>query len=615
VTPIINQLNARVADALSRVGPGLADTDPVLRPTQDPRFGDYQANCAMALAKQLKIKPRELAEKIVAHLDLADMCEPPSLAGPGFINLTLSPAFVARALQQIQTDPRLGVPTADSHRRIVVDYSGVNVAKLMHVGHLRSTIVGDSIVRLLEFAGHEVIRRNHVGDWGLQMGMVLHAVGDQLAQLETQHGLDAEGQRAIIGELAGGLEGIERAYKQVTDLFARDRSVEQGCRELLHALQNHADPAYRRWQWVRQATLEACEAIYDRLGVRLRPEDVQGESAYAEDYAPMLAELQQRRLAVDDAGALCMFLRDEQGRPLFTAKDGSELPLIIRKGDGTYLYSTFDLAALRYRGRHFQPDQIIYVHDSRQAQHFAMVFQGARRAEYVGPEVSLEFIPFGTVLGPDRKPFKTREGKAVRLDSLLDEAEQHARQIVDQNSPEMPADRRAEIAARVGVGAVKYNDLAHNIASDYVFSWDKMLAMDGNTAPYMMYAYARVQSIGRKGEVDYQQLDPDTRITLDSPAELALGKKLVQFGETVATAAGTQSRPGREAAATTPAPNVLTTYLFETAQAFSGFYKDCPVLKAGDGALRDSRLRLCDLTARTLQTGLGLLGIDTVDRM
>ena len=615
MTPIIEQLNARVADALAGVLPELADTDPLIRATQDPRFGDYQANCAMTLAKQLGAKPRELAEKIVAKLDVADVCQPPSLAGPGFINLTLSPAFVARGLEQIQTDMRLGVPTARPRQRIVVDYSGVNVAKLMHVGHLRSTIVGDSVVRLLEFAGHEVIRRNHIGDWGLQMGMVLHAVSERLAQLETQHGLDADGQQAIIGELADGLESIERAYTQVTDRFARDPSVEQECRQLLHALQNHTDPAYRCWRWVRQATLQACQAIYDRLGVRLRPEDVQGESAYAEDYSPMLAELQERRLAFDDAGALCMFLRDEKGQALFTAKDGSELPLIVRKRDGTYLYSTFDLAALRYRGRHFRPDRIIYVHDSRQAQHFAMIFQAARQAGYVGDDVSLEFIPFGTVMGPDRKPFKTREGKAVRLDALLDEAEQHARQIVDQNSPDLSPDRRAQIAARAGVGAVKYNDLGHNIASDYVFSWDKMLAMEGNTAPYMMYAYARIQSIGRKGEVDYQQLDPHTRIALGTPAELTLGKKLLQFGETVATAAGTRARPGQQAAATTPAPNVLTTYLFETAQAFSGFYKDCPVLKAGDAALRDSRLRLCDLTARTLKTGLGLLGIDTVDRM
>ena len=607
---IVEQLRERFAEALRAVlGSAAADADPLIKPTQGSRFGDYQSNCAMSLARRVGRQPRELAEQITAALEVADICESVTVAGPGFVNLTLSRRFVAGSLEAMQTDQRVGVPLVDNPERVVVDYSGINVAKLMHVGHMRSTIVGDSIVRLLEFAGHEVIRRNHVGDWGLQMGMVLHATAQMLEELEQQHGTDAGAERDAIDALAVRLEEIEQHYKQVTERFGRDRQIETDCRELLKRLQGHEEQAYRRWRWVRGATLQAGQVIYDRLGVKLCDDDVQGESAYAEDYEPMLAELASAGKASDDAGALCMFLRDDAGRPLFRAKDGTELPLIIRKRDGTYLYSTFDLAGLRYRGRVFKADRIVYVHDARQRQHFEMVFEAARQAGYVGRQVRLKFIPFGTVMGKDRRPFKTRSGQTVRLQEVLDEAEGRAREIVDANSPELSEQQRAGIAKTVGIGAVKYNDLVHNIASDYVFSWAKMLAMEGNTAPYMMYAYARVQSIGRKGGVDYEQLDPDTKITLDHPAELALGKKLLQFGETFAAVCGGSS----EAAG--PAPQLLTSYLFETSQAFSGFYKNCPVLKAPSNELRVSRLRLCDLTARTLHVGLDLLGIQTVERM
>jgi arginyl-tRNA synthetase len=589
------------------LGPDAAAVDPLIRPTQDPRFGDYQSNCAMPLAKKLGRPPREVAQDIVASLQLDDICEPPTIAGPGFVNLTLSSDFLARSLESVQTDERLGLPSVTKPKRVVVDYSGINVAKLMHVGHMRSTIVGDCVVRLLEFAGHEVIRRNHIGDWGLQMGMVVHATANMLQELEDQYGTDADGEAAATKVLAGRLEQIEQHYKNVSDVFGRDSEIEEACREQLRRLQNHDQQAYRRWSWVRSATLQAGQANYDRLGAKLCYEDVQGESAYTEDFEPMLAELEAAGKARDDAGALCIFLRDDKGEPLFRAKDGSELPLLIRKRDGTYLYSTFDLAGLRYRGRVFKADRIVYVHDARQKQHFAMVFEAARQAGYIKSHVRLDFIPFGTVMGKDRRPFKTRSGQPVLLHELLDEAESRAREVVDANSPEWPEEQRAEIAKRVGIGAVKYNDLIHNIASDYVFSWDKMLAMDGNTAPYMMYAYARVQSIGRKGGVDYNQLDPNTRISLDHPAERALAKKLLQFGEVFEWACGSESD--------SPAPQLLTTYLFETSQAFSGFYKNCPVLKAPSAQLKSSRLRLCDLTARTLKTGLGFLGIQTVERM
>jgi len=576
-----------------------AKTDALVLPAQDPRFGDYQANGAMALAKRLGKKPREVAEQVIAHLHLPEIItSPPEIAGPGFINFRLKPDWVGAELGRVGADEsrRAGIEAAERPETVVVDYSAPNLAKEMHVGHLRSTIIGDALVRMLEFAGHKVIRQNHVGDWGTQFGMLA-------AYLKTTD-IEHEGDLGVIEELYrmaktwfdSKPENADLARKAVVDLQAGDPAMRQA------------------WQTLRKMTIEHCNAIYLKLRVSLRPEHVRGESDYNDDLPGIVEALRAKGLLTESDGAQCVFLKDKNGKPIFVNKEGEPLPLIVQKRDEGYLYATTDLAAIRYRVNVLKANRILYVVDARQALHFKMVFEAARQAEFVSRDFPLIHVAFGTMMGPDGKPFKTREGDTVKLMDLLEMAIKKSSAVVSQRQSEDVESGRAPllskhdryfIAQDVGIGAVKYADLAQNRTSDYVFSWEKMLSLAGNTAPYMQYAYARVRSIFRKGgeEAETHRADAGP-IPLAAPEELALGKMLLRFPETL-----DRALDGYQ-------PNVLAAYLYDLAQAFTAFYEACPVLKSpGAPGVRQARLRLCDLVARTIAKGLDLLGIEVADRM
>ena len=559
----------------------------------DIRFGDYQANGVMSIAKRLGVKPRDLAEKIVEHLDIDDICEPPEIAGPGFINLRLRPGWLAgRLAESIVDSDRLGVDPADDAPVTVVDFSGPNIAKQMHVGHLRSTIIGDVIARVLAFRYGDcskVIRQNHVGDWGTQFGMLLWYFNRLFQQQhKPMFNLNLRGL---------GLEDFEQFYKKAKQEFDLDPDAAEQSRGWVVELQQGDIWAEEYWRVIRDDSLSHCQEIYNQLNVKLSERDVKGESSYNDDLPSVISALSLAGLLKESDGAQCVFLAG------FKAKSGDPLPLIVQKSDGAYLYATTDLAAIRFRIDNLDARRIIYVTDSRQKLHFDMVFACARGAGWAGASVELEHVPFGSVLGADGSPFKTRSGELVKLRDLLDESYNRARSIVDQKNPDLPADRRDQIARVVGIGAVKYADLSSNLVSDYVFDWDKMLSMDGNTAPYMQYAYARVRSIFRKGDIDTAELlSCAGSVELTEPSELALAKLLLRYGEVV------------ESVAVSLRPHLLTNYLFDLAQSFSGFYTICPVLKAA-GGVRTSRLLLCYQTARILEHGLGLLGIETIEQM
>jgi arginyl-tRNA synthetase len=558
------------------------DSDPQLTVAQNERFGDYQSNAAMGLARQVaeksgqKANPRALAEQIRQNLQLGEMAEDVSIAGPGFINVRLSSPWLAGQARQLLDDDRLGIPSHDSPQRVVVDYSGPNIAKQMHVGHLRSTIIGDAIARTLAFLGHHIIRQNHIGDWGLQMGMVTCAVEE------------------LAGDQPLDLHRLEQLYRQVNER-AKDPSVRQQMAERTRALQQAPREQLHAWQSVREITLRSAHDLYGRLNVTLEEADVRGESFYADQYEPMIAQLRARAIAVETEGAIGIF------PPGFKNKEGEPRPFIIQSRDGTYQYPTFDLAALHYRINQLQAGRIIYTHDSRQAEHFAMLFAVADMIGLTGGGVKLEYAPFGTVLGEDGRPLKTREGENVKLADLLDEAEQRAYQLVTDKSPELPEDQRREIARAVGIGAVKYADLSKERTSDYVFSWDRMLAMDGNTGPYLQYAYARIRSIFRKAAAAGAGAAGSTP-RFDSPHELSLLKHILRLPEIIQLI-------DRELK-----PHHLCTYLYELATRFSGFYENCPVLQSEEPT-RGSRLMLSELTARTLARGLDLLGIEHPEQM
>jgi len=602
VKSAIDILNERIGAAMTQVT-GRQDCAAIVRPTTDPKFGDYQANGVMALAKQLKTNPRKLAEEVVAQLDLGDLCEPPEIAGPGFINLRLQPRYIAEQLRQINGDPRgrLGIAGEAEPQTIVVDFSSPNVAKQMHVGHLRSTIIGDCLSRLLKFLGHTVTRQNHIGDWGTQFGMLIACMF---------HARTASRMKDAFGKSPGDaislsvLEDTEELYRCAKREYDTDPEFAELSRKYVVALQNKEPQVLRYWNEIVDLSLNECQKIYDLLGVTLTKGDVRGESFYNDMLPSVVADLKKAGLATESDGAVCVF------PPGFRTKEGEPLPFIIQKSDGAYLYATTDLAALRYRVDVLKADRIVYVTDARQIQHFQMLLKVAEMAGWDrrdGRKVELVHVPFGSVLGEDGKPLKTRSGENVKLKELLDEAVERARAVVEEKNPDLPPEQKAKIAAAVGVGAVKYADYSNNRTSDYVFSYDKMLAMDGNTAPYMQYAYARVKSIERKAESkgvsipdelhDMQNLD------LSEPTELELGKHLVRYAEAVASAAADYR------------PNYLTAYLYELAQRFSAFYTECPVLDAPP-AKRPTRLLLCDLTAKTIEHGLSqLLGIQVVGQM
>ena len=616
-------LEDRVRRAIGDAFPEAADSPPIVVPAQDPRFGDYQANGAMALAKRLKKKPREVAEAVVARLDVADLAEKPEIAGPGFINLRLRADWVARELGKanqvappeggMPTPPlsghapgeggsppedRLGVPRTDGPETVVVDYSAPNLAKEMHVGHLRSTIIGDALVRLLDFVGHKVVKQNHVGDWGTQFGMLAayYAVG---VAGETRRKPDK-----IVGPLL--IQDHEGFYREAKQLYDKDAKFATLAGQCVVKLQQGDPYAQKCWEEIRGQSLFHCYQVYSRLGIHFENKEIRGESAYNDDLPRVVEGLRAKGLLTESEGAQCVFLDG------FVAKDGSPLPLIVQKSDEGYLYATTDLAAIRYRVSHIHANRILYVVDARQSLHFQMLFACARQAGFAPEGVALVHVAFGTMMGPDGRPFKTREGGTVKLMDLLDEAEKRARELADKkNADDVAAGRtdalsdeqKRDIAHKVGIGAVKYADLAQSRTSDYVFSWEKMLSLDGNTAPYMQYAYARVRSIFRKGGHEAEDHRHDAApIPVEAPAELALAKMILRFPEAI-------DRTLEDCR-----PNVLAAYLYDLAQAFTAFYDSCPVIQSEEPT-RANRLKLCDLTARVIARGLGLLGIETAERM
>ncbi|MBE3069382.1 MAG: arginine--tRNA ligase [Planctomycetes bacterium] len=605
-------LEHRVTEAMRTACPEAA-APAIVVSAQDARFGDYQANGAMALAKQLRRKPRDVAAEILARLDVSDLSEPPEIAGPGFLNFRLRPQWVSGQLGKVNADePHLGAEPAARPETVVVDYSAPNLAKEMHVGHLRSTIIGDALVRMLEFAGHTVVRQNHVGDWGTQFGMLIAHF------LSETSGMD-ERTDVITSRRGAFIRDMEEFYRQAKRRFDEDPDFASDARGFVVRLQRGDRDVLSLWEQVKQNSLWHCDQVYRRLGVLLTDADVRGESAYNDDLPRVIADLTAKGLLTESQGAQCVFVKDAQGKDLFLAKDGSPLPFIVQKSDEGYLYATTDLAAIRYRcgtGPDAAPwgraDRILYVVDARQALHFRMLFAVAREAGFAPRDATLEHIAFGTMMGADGRPFKTREGGTVKLMALLDEAEQRALDLVTQKNAEDVAAGRAEpfseeqrkdIARIVGIGAVKYADLSQNRTSDYVFTWDKMLSLQGNTAPYMQYAYARVRSIFRKGDHEAEaHRQDDAPIEVAAPAELALAGVILRFAETV------------DRAVEDYRPNILAAYLYDLAQAFTAFYDACPVLKS-EPSVRIHRLKLCDLTARIMERGLGLLGIETADRM
>lgn len=652
---ILSELKDRLRGPLARLTDAPDESLDLVRQSQDPKFGDYQANFAMPLGKKLGRPPRDLAAEIVAQLDLGDLCEPAEVAGPGFINLRVKNARIVERLEAAVADPRLGVPSARQPRTYVIDYSAPNVAKPMHVGHIRSTVIGDSLCRTLRFAGHRVISDNHIGDWGTQFGMILYGyrhfrdeaayraapvaelarlyrlvrrlmdyhdgkaklprLEERLAQAtaaldeqrrtagpspdknaqKTLRRAEAEvaGLRGEIAELAEKLEAVQR------DAVLGPLAVEHadiGRAVLAETAKLHAgdEENLRLWREFLPHCEDEINRVYGRLGVAF--DHALGESFYNDRLGPVVERLIEQGIARESDGAICVFLPDR------------EVPMLIRKQDGAFLYATTDLATIEYRMENWKPDAILYVVDHRQAMHFDLLFGTARVMGH--GDVELRHISFGTVLGDDGRPFKTRSGDTVGLEGLLDEAVRRAKEIVEANDDAKPGGRelsdqqRTQVAERVGIAALKYADLSQNRTSDYVFSYDKMLAMNGNTATYMQYAYARVRSIFARGGVDVEALRASgAKILLDTPAERALGMAILQFGEAL------------DLAVLDYRPNQLTSYLFDLAGRYSTFFDQCPVLKAETEELRQSRLLLCDLTARVIRQGLELLGIDVVEKM
>ncbi len=664
--PVIEILEERISATMASVSEQ-ENCRAIVRPSGDAKFGDYQANGVMGLAKKLKTNPRKLAEDVVAQLDVSDICESPEVAGPGFINLRLKPDFVAARMLEINSDSaNLAVEKVGAPKTVVVDFSSPNIAKQMHVGHLRSTIIGDCICRMLEFLGHKVIRQNHIGDWGTQFGRVilglwhmcmaekqgeplyyyseleeLKAISDDSTKLEPickrirdRHEADWRADLADGNRLFGSfLEKIAAfhenklwsaflvAYQYVnaleeaiaamgleipTIIDGQEKSIpyEFLSRRITAMLQEGGklnEQELKAWRIIRELTLEQCNTIYKMLVVTLGDDDVRGESSYNDALPSVVTDLKKQGMAVESDGAVCVF---PDG---FKNKQGEPLPFIIQKSDGAYLYATTDLAALRYRVDDLKADTIVYVTDSRQKMHFEMLFAVAAKARWAGDDLELSHVMFGSILGDDGTPLKTRSGENVKLRELLDEAVERAMAVVEQKNPDLPADKKTEIARAVGIGAVKYADYSNNRTSDYVFSFDKMLAMEGNTAPYMQYAYARIRSIERKAQskgVDIAaELSGLETPNLSEPGEFELAKHLIRYGEAIRDAAADYR------------PNYLTNYLYELAQKFSAFYASCPVLDAGSDK-RPTRLLLCDLTANTIGHGLhDLLGISVVEQM
>jgi arginyl-tRNA synthetase len=575
---LAQRLGGAVAAAF---GGDVADVDPMVRRSER---ADYQADLAMGLAKTLKRAPRQVAEAVVAKLDVADVCERVEIAGPGFINLTLSTTFLATEASALARDRRLGVPAAPRRDKVILDYSAPNVAKEMHVGHLRSTIIGDALGRILESVGHEVLRQNHVGDWGTPFGMLIEHLVD-LGQGETG------GSDSDVNELS-------EFYRNARVKFDNDPAFAERARRRVVLLQAGDAHTLKLWQALIDISKRHFNANYRKLGVLLRDEHLRGESFYNALLPEVAAELERTGLAQMNDGALCVFA------PGFTNREGEPLPLIVRKQDGGFGYAATDLAALRFRTQTLGGTRLLYVVGAPQTQHFAMVFAVGELAGWLKPPARAEHVAFGSILGQDKKMLKTRAGDTVSLASLLDEAVQRAAAELARREPDLDPAVCDALAPKIGIGAVKYADLANDRIKDYVFDWDRMLAAEGRTGPYLQYAHARIHSIFRKAaEAGVPRATAAAALALGEPAERALALELLGFGGAVLEAAESL-RPHR-----------LAGYLYDLASAFTAFFETCPVLRAPDDATRASRLALCDLTASVLARGLDLLGIDAPDRM
>jgi len=656
---VLAELRLRFRTALETLDSAAGEYADMVMPSQDAKFGDYQANCAMPLGKRLGKPPRDIAAQLVEQLEVSDLCESPEIAGPGFINLKLKDNWLVGKLRNTVSDPQqLGIVPTEQPKMVVLDFSSPNVAKPMHVGHIRSTVIGDALCRILRQLGHRVISDNHIGDWGTQFGMIIYgykhfadeaaldqdAVGelsrlyklvnqlveyhdtrdrkipeveqqvvDQVERLEQMHDAteieepkeykkaakrlrQAEGQLVDLRKNLDSLRSKVAAVEEDSALAEKAAAHPQiGTAVLGETAALHAGDETNQKLWDRflPACLQSIEEVYDRLGVTF--DHALGESFYQPRLGAVVEDLTQQGLARESDGAICVFL------------ENYDAPFIVQKKDGAFLYATTDLATVQYRVEQWQPDVIVYVVDHRQSLHFEQLFATVRLWGH--KDISLEHVSFGTVLGEDGRPYKTRSGTAVGLSGLLDEAVSRAHKIVSENddardTPLLSAAERKQVAERIGLGAIKYADLAHNRTSDYVFSYDKMLAMNGNTAAYMQYSYARVRSIFDRGDVDVATLrNSPATIQLGEPSERALAVALLRFGEALQRVVSDYR------------PNHLTAYLFELASAYSSFFEHCPVLKAENDQLRNSRLLLCDLTAQTIARGLNLLGIEVVERM
>ena len=569
-------LTQRFSAAMTAVGVPI-DCPPMISLSSKPQFGDYQANGAMAAAKRMDEKPRDLAEKIIAKVDLEGIADSLEIAGPGFINIHLSPKFLADCLSSFDTSNDI----QEQPKNIVIDYSSPNLAKEMHVGHIRTTIIGDCLARVLEHQGHNVIRQNHMGDWGTQFGMLI-------AELEIQ--LD-EGDNA---ELA--LNDLEVFYQQAKQHFDADPDFANTARDYVVKLQSGDAHCRELWQKFIKVSIAHSVEIYRQLNVGLREEHVMAESAYNNELQTLVDDLMTQEIARDSEGAKVVFL------PELADKNGNPSPMIIQKSGGGFLYATTDLAALKYRANKLSAHRILYFIDARQTLHMKQVFITGRKAQYVPAGVSLEHHSFGTMMGSDGRPFKTRTGGTVKLSDLLDEAEQRAETIIREKNSDLSDSEIREVAKKVGIGAVKYSDLSITRTNDYIFNWDSMLSFEGNTSPYLQYAYTRISSIFRKANCRPDLLDG--KIVINEQQEKNLALKLLQFHEVL------------DQVATDCYPHTLCAYLYELASVFMTFYEHCPVLKDNvSKPIQTSRLMLCASSAETLACGLDLLGIEVMEKM
>jgi len=584
-------LSEKVSAAM--VAAGLpSDTNPAISLSNRPQFGDYQANGVMGAAKKLKTNPRELATKVVEHLTISKgldgIADNIELAGPGFINIHLSQAWLATQLNTIASDEHIGVTQRgaaqtgslqDKSQTVVVDYSAPNLAKEMHVGHLRSTIIGDAVVKALEFRGDKVIRQNHMGDWGTQFGMLIAHLSDKLASDE-------------VAETA--LADLENFYREAKVRFDNEDGFADRARADVVKLQSGDTDCAKLWQQFIDISIAHSEEIYSKLNVSLKRADIMGESAYNDDLSTVIDELMVSKIAVEDQGAKVVFI-DEMAN-----KDGDPSVFIVQKSGGGFLYATTDLSACRYRSGKLAADRIIIFTDARQALHFKQVEIVARKAGFLPEQVTYDHCPFGMMMGDDGKPFKTRTGGTIKLAELLDEAVARASELIKEKNPDISAENLAEISKKVGIGAVKFADLSKNRTSDYIFNWKTMLSFEGATAPYLQYAYSRIQSIFRKAAVTQIA----AKIDIIEPQEKALALKLLQLEDVI------------DAVISECTPNLLCNYLYELASLYMSFYEACPILKEGiSDEVRASRLALCDLIAKTLQQGLDILGIEVMDKM